>query len=50
MLILLNVKIGKLLIIEVNSGVTINKYINFDENGYEIAKKIYEEAILKMLE
>ena len=40
---------GELLIIEVNSGVTINKYTEFVSNGREIAKKIYGEAIEKML-
>lgn len=40
---------GEFFIIEVNSGVTINKYIDFVENGKEIAKKIYGEAIEKML-
>ena len=38
----------ELLIMEANSGVTINKVINFIPNGYEIAKVIYKEAILKM--
>ena len=40
---------GEFLIIEVNSGVTIDKYTDFVENGKEIAKKIYGEAIEKML-
>ena len=40
---------GELLIMEVNSSVTINKYTEFVENGREIAKKIYKEAFLKML-
>lgn len=39
----------ELLIMEANSGVTINKVINFIPNGYEIAKNIYREAILKMI-
>lgn len=41
---------GELLIIEVNSGVTINKYTEFVENGREIAKAIYGEAIENLLE
>ena len=40
---------GELLVIEVNSGVTINKYTDFVENGREIAKNIYAEVIEKML-
>ena len=39
---------NKLLVLEANSGVTINKAIHFIPNGYEIAKSIYKEAILKM--
>ena len=41
---------NKLLVLESNSGVTINKAIDFIPNGYEIAKNIYKEAILKMFE
>lgn len=47
---IIKLKTGELLIIEVNSGVTINKYIDFVENGKEVAKQIYSEAIEKMLE
>lgn len=47
---IIKLKTGELLIIEVNSGVTINKYTEFVENGREIAKAIYKEAIEKMLE
>ena len=39
---------NQLLVMEGNSGVTINKVIDFVPNGYEIAKSIYKEAILKM--
>lgn len=39
---------NELLVMEGNSGVTINKVIDFIPNGYEIAKNIYKEAILKM--
>ena len=35
--------------IEVNSGVTINKYTEFVSNGREVAKEIYGEVIEKML-
>lgn len=40
---------GKLLILEVNSAVTINKYSAFVPDGREIAKKIYGEVIERML-
>lgn len=40
---------GELLIIEVNLGVTINKYTEFVTNGRDIAKSIYGEVIEKML-
>ncbi len=40
---------GELLVMEVNSGVTIHQYTKFVKNGREIAKEIYREAILKML-
>ena len=46
---MIRVKTGEILVMEVNSGVTIHKYTNFVKNGREIAKKIYREAILKML-
>ena len=39
---------NQLLVLETNSGVTINKAIDFIPNGYKIAKSIYKEAILKM--
>lgn len=39
---------NELLVLEANSGVTINKAIDFIPNGYAIAKQIYKEAILKM--
>ena len=39
---------NKLLVLEANSGVTINKAINFIPNGYNVAKNIYKEAIIKM--
>ena len=46
---IIKLKSGELLIIEVNSGVTINKYTDFVENGKERAKAIYGEASEKML-
>lgn len=39
---------NELLVIEANSGVTINKAINYIPNGYNIAKDIYKEAIIKL--
>lgn len=41
---------NELLVLEANSGVTINKAINFIPNCYEIAKEIYKEAIIKMFD
>lgn len=38
----------ELLVLEANSGVTIDKVIDFIPNGYNIAKEIYKEAIIKM--
>lgn len=39
---------GNLLVLEANSGVTINASINFLDNGYQIAKNIYKEAIIEL--
>lgn len=41
---------GKLLVLEANSGVTIDKAINFLPDGYNIAKNIYKEAIIAMFQ
>ena len=38
-----------ILVLEVNSGVTIDKAISFIPNGYEVAKNIYKEAIIKLM-
>ena len=46
---IIKLKTGELLVIEVNSGVTINKYTDFVSNGRETAKEVYGEAIEKML-
>lgn len=46
---IIKLKTGELLIMEINSGVTINKYIDYVENGKEQAKAIYGEVIEKML-
>lgn len=37
-------------ILEINSGVMMENYAQQDENTYEKAKRIYREAIFKMLE
>ena len=39
---------NELLVLEGNSGVTISKAINFIPNGYELAKSIYKDAIIKL--
>ena len=36
---------NRLLIMEANSGVMMNSFIKQHENGYEIAKNIYKDAI-----
>lgn len=41
---------NELYLLEVNSGVCINKVCNFIDKDYKIAKSIYKEAILKMFE
>lgn len=41
---------NNLLVLEANSGVTLNKCLNFLPNGKNIAKEIYRKAILKMFE
>ena len=41
---------NELLILEANNCVTLNKCINFIPNGYNIAKDIYKEAMIKMFE
>ena len=40
----------ELLIMEANSGVTINKFIHQHKDGYEIAYNVYKNAIVKMFE
>lgn len=40
---------GSLLVLEANSGVTIDKVTNFIDNGYNIAKEIYTEAIITLM-
>lgn len=38
----------KILVMEINGSVCMNKFVQTVENGYEIAKKIYSKAIDKM--
>lgn len=39
---------GKYYIMEINSGVMMDNFIKQDENGYNVAKSIYREAIKNM--
>ncbi len=39
---------GAFLIMEINSGVVINKFIDHDPSNYKIAKSIYKKAIFSM--
>jgi len=41
---------GELLLLEVNSGVTSKKFIEYIDGGYDMAKDIYRKAIIKMFE
>ena len=41
---------GEFLVMEINSGVVIKKFVDLVPNGYEIAKKVYKDAIIKMFE
>lgn len=40
----------KILVMEINGSVCMNKFSEIIPNGYEIAKNIYKKAILKMFE
>ena len=40
----------ELLVMEINSGVTIDKVTKYIKNGRNIAKEIYKEALIKMFE
>lgn len=40
---------NNLLVLEANSGVTIDKITNFIDDGYNIAKSIYKEAITLLM-
>ena len=46
---IIETKDKELLVLEANSGVTINKATNFIENGREIAKSIYKEALIELM-
>jgi Glutathione synthase/Ribosomal protein S6 modification enzyme (glutaminyl transferase) len=41
---------GEFLLLEVNSGVSARKFIEYIDGGYDIAKNIYRKAIIKMFE
>ena len=39
---------NELMVLEANSGVTLNKFIQQNSNGYDIAYNIYKDAIKMM--
>ncbi len=39
---------GDFLVLEINSGVVLNQFINDSPENYDLAKRIYREAILSM--
>lgn len=39
---------GEFLVLEINSGVVLNQFIDDNPKNYEIAKNIYREAVLSM--
>ena len=41
---------GSFLIMEINSGVVLNNFIDHNPNNYNIAKEIYKQAILSMFD
>ena len=45
---IIKTKDGKYYIMEINSGVMMDNFIKQEENGYDIAKSIYKEAIINM--
>ncbi len=45
---IINTKNDELLVMEANSGVTLNKFIKQNINGYDIAYNIYKDAIKLM--
>ena len=42
---IIELKNNKKLVLEINSGIMLNNFINITEDGYNIAKEIYKEAI-----
>ena len=47
---IIETKNHELLIMEANSGVTINKFIHQQKEGYKIAYNVYKDAIKRMFE
>jgi glutathione synthase/RimK-type ligase-like ATP-grasp enzyme len=45
---IIKTKQNELLVLEVNSIVTLDKFIDNTENGYQMAKEIYAKAVEKM--
>jgi len=41
---------GELMVLEINSGVSMTIFIEYEEYGYKIAKEIYKKAIDKLFE
>ena len=41
---------GHYYVMEINSGLMMDNFILQHENGKEVARKIYKEAIIKMFE
>ena len=39
-----------LLVLEVNSGVMLENYVDLVPDGYKIAKRVYEKAVIKLFE
>ena len=45
---IIKTKDGRYYIMEINSGVMMDNFINQAENGYNTAKSIYKEAVMNM--
>jgi glutathione synthase/RimK-type ligase-like ATP-grasp enzyme len=41
---------GELMVLEINSAVTMTKFVEYEENGQAIAKEIYSKAIDKLFD
>jgi hypothetical protein len=45
---IIHTKSGEALILEMNSGVMLENYIEQFEEGYDTAKKLYKDVIMEM--